>query len=396
MSDERDEVTSPRTRRVTVPMRVTDLEPDHSAEDHAEADDGMLDAVMSVLPSGLLVADGSGRITHVNRSATRILEHAAGRLVGARLTDLRGELEAMLWPADKGEVLLTATGRPGELVLSEARVLGFSSRHIPGPGGAPRGVVVSFSDITQSKAQQRDQAHRQRLADIGKVVSTIAHEIRNPVFAICSLAQVLQGEPAITTDPDLAEIAGRILSEGRRVSRLVDDLLAFGAERPIEVRKMNMLDMIETLVEDVEQVRGVLSEDRAAVALEVEVRASVRRDPAWHADPEALRRVLANLIRNALQAVVRRVEQDPSRTAGRVQVIVDRGPDWFEVTVDDDGVGIAPEQMGRVFEAFFTTRHDGTGLGLSVCQRIVQQHGGTLALESVPGRGTRATVHLPA
>ncbi len=356
----------------------------------------MLQAVMSVLPSGLLLADGDGRVTHVNRAATRILGCPAERLVGARLTDLRGELEAMLWPADKGEVLLTASGRPGELELPEARVLGFSSRHVPGPQGASRGIVVSFSDITASKARQRDEAHRQRLADIGKVVSTIAHEIRNPVFAICSLAQVLQGEPAVAGDPDLSELAGRILAEGRRVSRLVDDLLAFGAERPMDMRKIDVQDLTRTLVDDIAQVRGAQAEARLQIPLAVQVRPTVARDPSWHADPDALRRVLVNLVRNALQAVEQSVARGRSKPVRGVQVSLDRGPDWLEITVEDDGVGIPPEHMGLVFEAFYTTRHDGTGLGLSVCQRIVQQHGGTLSIESVSGRGTRVTVHLPA
>ena len=156
----------------------------------------------------------------------------------------------MMWPADKGEILLLPEGRSGELQFDGPRVIGFSSRPLHDGGEQQVGMVVSFADITERKAQQKAEAHRQRLADLGEVVSTIAHEIRNPVFAITSLAQVLSTEEVLEHDPELKDMALKILEEGRRVARLVDDLLAFGRERPLERKPIDVVSLVETIIQD--------------------------------------------------------------------------------------------------------------------------------------------------
>ncbi len=378
----------PEAPRPRGPTRPTPSPPPESL--HAD----LVDAVISALASGIITANPDGVITHLNRAACDILGRDHDKLVGKSLPALRGELEAFMWPSDKGEILLMGSGRPGELQFGDNRILGFSSRKVRDSEGASSGVVVSFSDITEDKAQAQAQGHRQRLADIGKVVSTIAHEIRNPVFAIASLAQVLVTEPSVAGDKELVEIVDKILEEARRISRLVDDLLIFGRERALEKQRVDVVDLAATLIADLE--RGLLAMEASGfpVPVRLHVTAATRDDSTWDVDPDALRRVLSNLIRNAWHAVVARsAERDPH---DGIDVRISRGADWLEIAVEDRGVGIGEETLEQVFEAFFTTRHNGTGLGLAISQRLIRQHRGTISLESRLGAGTTVTVRLPA
>ena len=355
----------------------------------------LLDAVISALPSGIITTDADDRITHINNAAATILGRHPEDLRGALLPELRGELEAMLWPADKGEVLLIGLGRPGELQFRESRVLGFSSRRLRDSSGNRSGTVISFSDITEVKARGLAEEHRRRLADIGKVVSTIAHEIRNPVFAIASLAQVLCEEDGIRADRELSMLVGKILEESRRIGRLVDDLLAFGRESPVVRSRTNVVELVATLAADMERalLQGEGTRTASSVALRVHVSPNANLDPVWDLDAEAIRRVLSNLVRNAWQATLARSPRRPEHDG--IDLRIDRGSDWLHITVEDRGVGIPEDKLPQIFDAFFTLRHHGTGLGLAVAKRLVQQHRGSIRVESILGKGTRVTVRLP-
>jgi two-component system sensor histidine kinase AtoS len=361
-----------------------------------------VDAVIATLPGGVLVLDERGVVLHANEAAGQVLQVPARRLVGRVLGEVRGELSAMMWPADKAEVLLwPETG--GDGTLDTAQVLGFSSRRLDGASVGHGGVVtvVSFRDITVQKAQARRESHRQRLADLGKLVSTIAHEIRNPMAAIVSLTQVMATEPAVKADGELSEITTKILAEARRVGRLVDDLLAFGSERPLRKQKVHVVDLMRELVDDLRhlgaEVAGGVREGSGLrplpMPLQLVVDPTVAAGPYWDLDPDAMRRVIANLVRNAQQAVLRKLPRQPHEG---VRVRLRRGPDWLEIDVIDDGVGIPSETLPRVFDTFFTTRPGGTGLGLAIADRLVRAHRGAITLDSRPGQGTVASVRLQA
>jgi PAS domain S-box-containing protein len=352
-----------------------------------------VDAVISALPSGVVTLDPDGRITHANRAASRIFGRPASELVGRRLRDLRGELEAMAWPTERGEILLVPGGRKGELQFDEHTVLGFSSRTVEDEDGQRIGAVVSFTDITSRKAKERAEAHRRRLADVGRVVSAIAHEIRNPVFAIASLAQVLAAEDAVATDPDLSEMAAKILDESRRIGRLVDDLLGFSSERELQRRRVDVVELLETVIADMRGILAHVGGEVIEVPIRLQVGSQIDEHRNWSLDPEAVRQVISNLLRNAWQAVLA-VARDGSLGQG-ITVGVERVERWLEIEVADKGVGIPEQKLGRVFDAFFTTRRGGTGLGLAIVDRLMRQHGGTVSIESRPRVGTTVLVRFP-
>ncbi len=348
----------------------------------------LLEAVMAALPTGLLLLDPAGVIVGLNRAAATIFEREISDLVGRRLRDVRAELESMLWPADKQEVLLVAQGRAGEFAFRDSKVLGFTSRTVTGPDGTPRGTVVSFSDITEAKLREKQDAHRRRLEDLGRITATLAHEIRNPIFAIQSLAHVLAGEPCLEGWEEGQEIVRRIVEETRRISALVDDLLTFGRRKDLERRKE---DLVALVADVVGTMRRSIEDRMSDVRIEFPAEEGEGGAVWAHVDREAMRRVVLNLVRNAVTAV----ERARRGAEGVVRIEVEAAADGALLRVEDNGVGIPAEHLQRIFEEFYTTTSSGTGLGLAVCRAVVQQHGGEISLESVEGEGTVVTVRIP-
>jgi two-component system sensor histidine kinase AtoS len=348
----------------------------------------LVHAVIRDLPGGVLTTDAAGRIVLANLAAARILGAEPDALVGRPLAEIDPELQAMLGTASKSEIELPDPGG------GPPRVVGFSSRRIAAEeGSGPSGMVVSFSDITADKALRREQDHARRLADLGQVVASVAHEIRNPVFAITSLAQVLRDEDPVARDPELSIIVDKIREEAVRVSRLVEDLLAFGRERPLSLRDVDVVHEIEGLVAD---LRDVLPRVEADVPVPVRLRVAdeLRASPRRETDPDALRSIVMNVVRNARRAVAERV----SRKGGDGEVLVSLSttPRMLVVEVVDDGVGIDPDDLPRIFEAFFSKDPKGTGLGLAIVRKLVDQLAGRITVDSTVGRGTTVRLRLPA
>jgi len=349
----------------------------------------LVDAVISDLPGGVIVVDRDGRVVHANRTAHRILSGSDDpdpALGGQVLQEIRAPLAAMRRPAHKAEIIL-----PPVVAGQGARIIGFSSRALVEEGA----MVVSFADITDQRVKEREDEHRRRLADLGKVVAAVAHEIRNPVFAISSLTQVLRDEQSIGGDADLRGMVDKILVETGRIGRLVEDLLAFGRERELDLRRVDVVREIEEALADLRKVLTVV--DGSRVPLRLHVAASLKADPHWVLDTDAFRQVVVNLVRNAWRAVVmrERISSDGLVEVRLAHYAEDGDGRSLEVAVLDNGVGIPAELRKEIFEAFYTRDPKGTGLGLAVVRRLMQQQGGTIRLHSEVDRGTTFVVRLP-
>lgn len=341
------------------------------------------DLVLGAIPSGIVVTNPDGVVTLANPAAARIFGMWLSSMTGRHITQIRGELEAMLWPTNKGEILLL-----DDTNSARGRVIGFTSRTLL-RGGKPEGSVIVFSDITNHKAEEKAAAHRRRLADIGQLVATMAHEIRNPVAAISTLARLLQQEEAIADDDDAKLIVSKILDETRRISRLVDDILGFSRERELHLEQVDVVALLSTVVED---MRARTIDD--PVPLSLDVAESARQDARhWRLDAEAGRQVVSNLVRNAIQAVKARRTRGPEHA---VRIVLSREANILRIAIEDDGIGISEEDLPRLTEPFFTTRPEGTGLGMPVSERLIAQHGGRMEIRSVEGEGTTVAVLLPA
>ncbi|MGZ4809953.1 MAG: sensor histidine kinase [Thermoanaerobaculia bacterium] len=218
-----------------------------------------------------------------------------------------------------------------------------------------------------------------QLAALGELAAGLTHEIKNPVAGVMSALELLRSEGDATAVQN-AEVYEQILSELRRVTGTLDSLLRLA--RPQAPQRVGV-DMARVVRELTSLFSARLR--RQGVTLEVE---AVESLPILELDPAQMAQVVVNLLTNSMQATDRN---------GSVRVSIASFPrrDGVVLVVSDSGRGVSAEQLERVFDPFFTTREDGTGLGLAICRQIVEQHGGTITLESEPGKGTRVVVLLP-
>jgi signal transduction histidine kinase len=219
---------------------------------------------------------------------------------------------------------------------------------------------------------------------MGELASTVAHEVRNPLNAIAMTAQRLRREfldagPADAADrSEREELLSVMTSETERIDRIVQRFLDYARPPKVAPQPVDL----GALVRDLGERTRSLAESRG-VRLEVETAGA----GTALVDPAQMRQALDNLVRNALEA---------TPEGGRVTLVARRENGGHAIEVRDDGRGIEPDHLPRIFDLYFTTRADGTGIGLAVTQQIVTAHGGTIEVDSRLHAGTTMTVRLPA
>ena len=242
------------------------------------------------------------------------------------------------------------------------------------------GLLVERRTIEDERQRLQEQLlHADRLATIGQLAAGVAHELNEPLAAALGFAQLCRKQPGLP--PAALTDLDRIIAAALHAREIVKKLVSFAREQPPERQRVSLARII---------LSGVsLLESRARNA-GIEIRRRVEPDlPPVMADPNQLTQVLVNLVVNAIQAM-------PEGGSLLIEASADAGQ--VLLAVEDRGVGMAPETVERIFEPFFTTKEvgEGTGLGLSVVHGIVAGHGGTIAVRSEPGAGTRFEVRLPA
>jgi signal transduction histidine kinase len=224
---------------------------------------------------------------------------------------------------------------------------------------------------------------RDRLAAMGELAAGVAHEVRNPLNAIAMSVKRLRAEfregPASEAErAEVDELLDVLAGQSRRIDATVEQFLTYARPRPLAPRPIDL----GRLVAEVAETTRALAASRG---LTLEVDSSVTGEVTL--DPDQIRPALDNLLRNAVEA---------TPAGGRVTLAARREGGGIVLEVSDTGAGIAPEHLPRIFDLYFTTKTEGTGVGLAVTHQIVTAHGGSVDVESSPGQGTRFFVRLPA
>jgi two-component system sensor histidine kinase PilS (NtrC family) len=348
------------------------------------------------LKSGLLTAGRDGRITSFNPEAERITGVASASAIGQDVEELfPGIRDLALAPAGDD----SAQGRfraPYYNRLGEDLHLGIAAYILKDARGAPSGHVMIFQDVTDVVEMEGELRRSERLAAVGELSASIAHEIRNPLAAISGSVQMLKREAdTLGGTVEASRLMGIVLRETDRLNHLVTDFLQYARPGPLRIEPVSL----ETVVGEVLEVFGSIVPENLRVELNVPRALAVRADAAQ------LRQLLWNLALNACQAMPEggilsleaRAAAEPTpqeaRSARRSEL--EEKKTWVEIAVRDQGVGIPPEALDHVFDPFFTTKPEGSGLGLATVHRIVEEHGGSIRLESLVDRGTAIRIWLP-
>ena len=308
---------------------------------------------LEALPGAVVMLDAAGVIRERNEEAARLLNRP-----------LRGRA----WAEIVRREFTAATDADGDLVLNDGRILSLKRRRLA-PG---EGDILLLTDVTESRRLRELLARHQRLSAIGETTARLAHQIRTPLASALLYASQLA-----TGDASGSRVGRRIVERLRELDRLVRDMLQFAggarADEGIVVARELLADVAETC--------------RAHCAGDLQVSVDVAGSGvACRGNRDALKGVLCNLVENAAQA---------AGETGRIELAAYRDGDKLCLTVTDDGPGIPAALRDRVFDAFYTTRPQGTGLGLAVVRSVVEAHGGDVLLDSGPD-GTTFALYLPA
>jgi signal transduction histidine kinase len=258
-------------------------------------------------------------------------------------------------------------------------------------------LILLLQDVTERRLRQEEQARARQLASMATLTSGIAHEIKNPLNSLNIHAQLLQDEvaraKAVHHAPRADRVeraAGVILEETRRLTRVVEDFLQAARPRQPDLQERSLAVFIERAA----QVLGPEC-SQAGATLIVNVEPDL---PPLQFDDYLLMQVLRNLARNALDALAEHAEairKADAAFAPTVEISAALAGDAVNLSVSDNGPGIDPKTLEHVFEPYYTTKFNGTGLGLMVVYRIVTEHKATLHVDTRPGEGTRFTISLP-
>ena len=358
-----------------------ELERLHRAEkERAEQTERLSEEVTRNMPAGLLLVNASGIITSANPAAETALgirglayrrytealgaDSAVTRLIGNCLahgrTHRREEIQHT-----------TLSGELRQLGVTISPVIqGTSTRKISG-------AICLLSDLTELAALQRQMHLKENLAALGELSAGIAHEFKNALATISGYAQMIQGEASEVT----AKYADRILEQTRAITHVITEFMKFA--RPLELAN-DQVDVRPLVERVIAEVRDVVPQ--VILAAEGDF-AQVSGDEGL------LRQAVLNLARNAAEAS--RDRPSGGRVIVRGSVEQNGGFDVQRISVSDNGPGIPSADLPKIFRPFYTTKAQGTGLGLAVVQKIVVQHGGTVEVRNQPQGGAEFILWLP-
>ena len=333
--------------------------------------------VIATMSSGLMTVDAQQRVTFLNRAGGELLGIEPSRAPGRPLSEL-GFRFAEGWERIRERARGPETYRD-EIEIArgnERHVLGFSLRLLKDAGGE-EGILLLFQDLTDLKKFERQARFHSQLAAVGELAAGIAHEIRNPLASISGSVQVLSKDLTVgSAERRLMEI---IVSESNRLSKILEDFLRF--VRPQE-RRIAAFDVAGTIHEVMDLFR-LSDEVSDAHRIEVDV---VPRSATIDGDRDQIRQIVYNIAKNAVHAM---------SAGGTLRVLGREDDAWYTIRFADTGRGMSEEELSRLFTPFSTAFDGGTGLGMAIVRKIVEDHGGAIDAESRPGEGTTVTVLLP-
>ncbi|ALC88570.1 hypothetical protein AM500_01250 [Bacillus sp. FJAT-18017] len=334
--------------------------------------------VMDSMVDGIITVNTEGNITFMNK--------AAMHLTGVQLEEVinRPYTKSMIHGVEFSSLLME-TLQTGKTYIGiemnypangKNLYISSSTSRLQDSDGKFIGAIVTFKDISEKKRLEQQVYRADRLAALGEMMAAVAHEIRNPLTAIKSLVQYLQEG---STEEERQEFHPLIIKEVDRANKIIHELLYFSRSADANFLKVNVNDLIRQTIVLVKNV----SKHKTSFNLDLQ-----DWIPEAEIDPEQFKQVFLNILINSAQAMDGpgeiTVETDYDSIKGKISIVF-----------SDTGPGIEEEQISKVFDPFYTTKKEGTGIGLAVVQRIISAHNGEIFMENIPSGGLKATIIIP-
>jgi PAS domain S-box-containing protein len=343
---------------------------------------GFLETLFNTIEEGIIVTDAAGRVHYLNAAASQMLgvdaESASGEALSKYLRDLDWE---KIWSADQRR-WRKVVSRELEVFYPQHRILSFYIVPLADEEHSlVTGMAVILRDVTEQHARTATTIESEKLNALTLLAAGVAHELGNPLNSLNIHLQLLERE-AKQLPPDKAERFRENLRVAREEIARLDGIITqfLRAVRPSQP-DLQRAAVNDVLVETLQLLEREIADRDILVEREL-----AENLPKLLLDRAQLKQAFYNVIRNALQAM---------RAGGILRVATRANDTHVTITFADTGHGISAENIGQVFQPYFTTKKQGTGLGLMIVQRIVREHGGTIEIESDPGRGTTLRIKLP-
>jgi len=336
--------------------------------------------IVASIRSGVVTTDLEGRVFTFNAAAQEITGYSEEAIRGQDASILFGDIKENVAQSVQAAKTGNASPRFETSCLTSEGMrlrLGYSISPLASERGETTGIVITFQDLTQVRSLEETSRRQDRLAAIGRMAASIAHEIRNPLAAMRGSIQMLRSE--VENDSSQAELMEIILRESDRLNRIITDFLSYARPRSLVQARVDVGDLLSQTF--------ALLRHSPEIAANQFVEAEVPEESVFaQADEGQLKQVFWNLARNALQAM-------PQGGTLRA-TLAKNSNDRLRIAFTDTGRGMSPDQVEHLFEPFSSTT-GGTGLGLSIVYQIIRDHGGTINVRSREGQGTTITVELP-
>ncbi len=366
------------------------LQIEMQSEQQQKKRDDYYATVIDSVGDGVIVVGSNGIITLCNPAAEEITGFSQRQAQGAEFGRLFSMETTLIEMLDKTmRTGITISDQENVVVRSTGRVTPVAVTCYPlvEGNGENIGAIVTLKDITYIRELEAAVRQADRLSTLGTLAAGLAHEVKNPLGGIKGAAQLLERE--FQPESEMFEYTQVMIRETERIDHIIRELLELASPRALKLAPVNLHRILGDII---------LLQKRAAAGLAIAF--TTHFDPSIPdimADEEMLTRLFLNLIRNALDAM-----GDDGRLTVSSRVLSDyrmtqnhRNSRMVAIEVRDDGPGIPVEDLENIWTPFFSTKSGGTGLGLTICHKIVSEHRGMIKVESDPGHGTNFTVLLP-
>jgi PAS domain S-box-containing protein len=333
--------------------------------------------IFSAIPDSLVLANMNWKITRANSSFARLLGAEEKDVVGKSLVDLLGDSDSVgggFFSLLIEKRAVTGFEMTFKTKSCEEKTLLCSGSIVKGKSDKDIGIVCILHDITEKEKMEARLLKSERLAGIGELANMIAHDLRNPLQGIAGSVFYLKNRAQQLGDEKMIIALNRAEQSVSYADKIINGLLNYSRNINLELTVTNPRELVNYAILGLAIPAFVKLVDRT------------EEDPVFEADIEKMKQVILNLVANAFEAMPE---------GGTLTIISKASTGLVELSFGDTGAGIAKEKMGKLWTPFVTTKPKGMGLGLPICKRIVEAHGGNIVVETGSGKGTTFTLSLP-